>query len=376
MLVGAVPSVVALAWSVPQLLGVRAMARRPSRKWFIVQTALLGRVPLLVLVVVTALLSTSHPHLTLALFLLCFALFRSTGGLNTPTYYDLVAVAIHPRVRARFLGLTQFLGGAIGALGLIGGRAALDAFPFPGGFVVCFAVGLALITCNVFFVANVREPPRRIDPGVRPPPLLGASLRTLRQDAALRRYLGGRVLLALGGMATAFYAIHATRNLGARDGDVATFTAILLASQTISALCWGAVADRIQLQPVLFAATVLCGAAAALALVAPTLPWLAVVFVLVGGYTGALAVTDPGLPLALAEGAHADRALYVALANTLLAPFQVAAPLLGGVAADSGGYALAFGLAAALSIAAAALVARSHFQGRNASMLHPVRART
>jgi len=140
LVVGAVPAVVALSWSLPQLFGARAlrnlagrsaaggssgssglgetgradwMARPDARKRYIIQTALLGRVPMLVLVAVTALYSVSHPTLTLVLFLLCFGLFRLAGGLNTPVYYDLVAVVIHPRIRARFIGLSQFLGGAL-----------------------------------------------------------------------------------------------------------------------------------------------------------------------------------------------------------------------------------------------------------------------
>ncbi len=52
---------------------------------------------------------------------------------------------------------------------------------------------------------------------------------------------------------------------------------------------------------------------------------------------GALAVTDPGMPLALAERSNADRAIYVAVANTVLAPVYVVAPLVGGAAADTGG---------------------------------------
>ena len=56
----------------------------------------------------------------------------------------------------------------------------------------------------------------------------------------------------------AFFAVQATRTFGASAGDVAALTAVLLASQTLSTLFWGAGADRIGLTPVLLASAVLC----------------------------------------------------------------------------------------------------------------------
>ncbi|HEU5315787.1 MAG TPA: MFS transporter [Chloroflexota bacterium] len=383
VVVGAVPAIVALSWSLPQLFGAQVLAalrsgRRArwwggSRKSFVVRTAAPARIPLLVLVVATSVLAVSHPTLTLVVFFVCFGLFRGTGGLNTPVYYDLVAVAIHPRARARFIGLTQFLGGAIAAVALALGRAALDAFPFPGGFVICFAAGLVFVTLGLFCMASVREPALVVagsGPDAEAPPgggrapggILRTAARALRAEGALRRYLGARVFVALASMALAFFGVHAARDLGASDGDVALYSAVLLAAQTASALLWGAVADRFSLTPVLAAAVALAVAGTGLALLAQTLVAFGAVFALVGASLGALAVTDPGMPLALAEARGADRALYVAVANTVLAPVYVVAPLIGGGAADTGGYRLTYALAAAAGAVALPLVARTRVQ--------------
>ena len=189
----------------------------------------------------------------------------------------------------------------------------LDSYPFPVGFVICFAIGFVFMTAAIGCMALVREPPfvpRALDgpAGGRDterPGLFRDARATLRRDSALRRYLGGRILLVIGGMAAAFFAVQATRTFGASAGDVAALTAVLLASQTLSTLFWGAGADRIGLTPVLFASAVLCAAAPAAALLAPDLLWFTLVFVLVGLSAGALAVTDAGMPLALAEGTGA-----------------------------------------------------------------------
>ena len=374
VIVGAVPAVVALCWSLPQLLGARRLSSLQSgratasrwgatRKSYIARTALAGRIPLLMLVLSTALFSVSNPTLALVLFFVCFGLFRFTGGINTPVYYDLVAAVIDPRARARFIGLSQFLGGAIAAAALVAGRAVLDAFPFPGGFVICFAIGFFFVTSAIGCMAIVREPPftRPIDTPPAPEPhpggIIRASVQTLRRDGAFRRYLGSRVFVAFASMGQAFFAVHATRQLGASDGDVAFFSAILLAAQTGSTLLWGAAADRSGLRPVLLAAVVLGIGAASLAIAAPTLVVFTIVFALSGAALGALAVTDPGMPLALAETAQSNRALYVAVANTVLAPVYVVAPLVGGAAADAGGYGLTYVIAAGAGGVALALVA-------------------
>ena len=377
VVVGAVPAMVALAWSLPQLLGAHVLrsltapgSRRSlwgsTRKSYIVRTALVGRIPLLILVVATALFSVSHPTPTLVFFFLCYGAFRFTGGINTPVYYDLVAVVIHPRTRARFIGLSQFLGGAIAAVALALGRTVLDSFPFPVGFVICFGIGLFFVTVAIGCMAVVREPPIVQAPA---PAETGREVlaregivqtirRTLRSDSAFRSYLGGRAFVALATMAQAFYAVHAVRNLGASDGDVAGYSAVLLGCQTVSTLLWGAVADRLSLPPVLLAGTLLGALATGAALVAPSLAWFTLVFAASGASLGALAITDAGVPLALAERSGNDRALYIAVANTVFAPVYVLAPLLGGAAADAGGYPLTYLIALGAGAVAAVLVGR------------------
>ena len=368
VLVGAVPAVVFLCWAVPQLAGARALALQPSRKRFIIRTALLGRIPLLLAIGATAALAVSHPGITLFLFLTGFGLFRLSGGLNTPAYYDLVASAISPRVRARFLGTSQFLGGAVGAAGLIAGRRVLDSYPFPGGFVICFAIGFFFMTAAIGCMALVREPP--FVPSARAgaggtgvgerPGLLRDAGGTLRRDPACRRYLGGRILLAIGGHGGGLLRragdAHLWRQRG-RRGRLDRPAAgqpdpehPLLGGQRRphradagAARLRGAVRRRPGGRP----------PGAGPALVRP------------GLRPGGAIRRGPGRDRrrdapgpgggdrwAGSSGARGGPALYIAVSNTILAPFHVAAPLLGGVLADAGGYRLTAAVALVASVAA------------------------
>lgn len=350
---GAVPAVMALSWALPQLLGARAMSGITSRKRYIIVTALLGRVPLIVMIGVIWAFATTHPQLTLLAFFVCFALFRATSGMNTPVYYDLVGATIHPRQRSRFIGLNQFLGGGIGALALVGGRSLLDSFPFPIGFVLCFGLGTVIITTAIIWMSVVREPPIVKSDSASQPSVLVQARNVWTSDRTFRRYLIARCLVALTGLASAFFAVQATRELGATDGDVAIYSAILLASQTISTLGWGAIANRLKLMNVLLAGTVLAGLASLLAFMAPSASVIMIVFALAGASMGAIVVSDGALPLSFAEASKQDRSLYVAVANTAVSPINLIAPLLGGALADAGGYGTTYVIASALAVLAA-----------------------
>ena len=350
---GAVPAVIALSWALPQLLGARAMSGITSRKRYIIVTALLGRVPLIVMIGIIWAFANTHPQLTLLAFFVCFALFRAISGMNTPVYYDLVGATIHPRQRSRFIGLNQFLGGGIGALALVGGRSLLDSFPFPIGFVLCFGLGTVIITTAIIWLAVVREPPIVKSGSASQPNVLIQARNVWSSDRTFRRYLIARCLVALTGLASAFFAVQATRELGASDGDVAIYSAILLASQTISTLGWGAIANRLQLMNVLLAGTVLAGSASLLAFMAPSATVIMIVFALAGASMGAIVVSDGALPLSFAEASKQDRSLYVAVANTAVSPINLVAPVLGGALADAGGYGTTYVIASALAVLAA-----------------------
>ena len=95
VLAGAVPAIVTIAWAIPQLLGASVATRVTSRKWFIIQTALAGRVPLIFMEAIIWWFALDYPTLTLVAFFACFGLFRAISGVNTPVYFDLVGKERH-----------------------------------------------------------------------------------------------------------------------------------------------------------------------------------------------------------------------------------------------------------------------------------------
>ena len=72
--------------------------------------------------------------------------------------------------------------------------------------------------------------------------------------------------------------------------------------------------------------------------------WFILVFILAG--VANVAVWTIGLTMILEFGTEADRPAYIGMANTLVAPATILAPLLGGWLADRAGYPAAFFLSA------------------------------
>jgi len=81
-------------------------------------------------------------------------------------------------------------------------------------------------------------------------------------------------------------------------------------------------------------------ASASLAWLAPDMTWFYLVFMLAG--VANVTFWTTGITLTLEFGAEAERPAYIGLANTLVAPGAILAPLVGGWLADSAGYPAAF----------------------------------
>ena len=77
---------------------------------------------------------------------------------------------------------------------------------------------------------------------------------------------------------------------------------------------------------------------------APSIDWLYLVFILSG--LANVSYWTIGMAMTIQYGTETERPVYIGLANTLIAPATIIAPLLGGWIADSAGYQTTFMLSA------------------------------
>jgi MFS family permease len=127
-------------------------------------------------------------------------------------------------------------------------------------------------------------------------------------------------------------------------GTAGVLTGLLMLVQVVANPAFGWLGDRYSHRLMYGFGVLLAGISAAVALFAPSLEWFYLVFALAGISGAALWTTT--MALTVEFGSPAERPYYIGLANTLVAPATLFAPIFGGWLADSLGYQATFGVAA------------------------------
>jgi MFS-type transporter involved in bile tolerance (Atg22 family) len=186
----------------------------------------------------------------------------------------------------------MFLGAGAGMLAASLSAWFLEAYPFPLNFVYTFSLAALFITISWVFLALTREP-------VQPPTVPRQSTRQywqalptiVREDENFRRFLWGRLSLALGGMGIGFITVTAVKQWQVSNSTVGLYTLALLFGQTLGNLFFGLLADRYGHKLSLELSALAGMSAFLVAWLAPEADWYFVVFVLLGISTGGIVVS-------------------------------------------------------------------------------------
>lgn len=356
VVIGAIPALMGVGWMLPSIFAANHAQGLERKVPFILRYTVFERVPYVLLGVAAIWLAPVSPGLTLVLLMAMLALMTVTGGVLMPAWLDVIGAVVPANLRGRFFALANGAGALFG----LGGAAAvsyiLDRNGYPVGYGLCFLSGTIFLGLSYLVLSQVREPATTVNPERLPTrDYLRRLPRLLARDRNLTRLVTARAFAVSGQMASGFYAAYALKELGASDSQVGVFTSIVLAAQTLGNFGLGWLADRHGHRLVLAIGALgnLVGAAAALA--AGSVAPLYVSFV--GMATSMAATNVSGMSIGMDMGPPAERPTYVAIVNSSTAPFQLIAPLLGGLLADAYGYSAPFGASIVLSaIGAAALL--------------------
>jgi MFS family permease len=199
-----------------------------------------------------------------------------------------------------------------------------------------------------FFLALTREevtpPPTAEDV---PQPTAELSRHILRSDASFKWFLVARNLFQFGTMAFSFYIIYAVLKLGMSEVEAGFMAAALNITLVIANPVLGWLADHWNIQAVMTLGAVASLLSALVAFLAPSLGWFYLVIVLQGFAN--VTFWTIGIAFTLQFGTDRQRPVYIGLANTLIAPSTILAPLVGGWLADAINYQATFLVSAGLS---------------------------
>lgn len=350
--VGLIPVVWAVGLNLPQLLIANHAQQVHSKKRLLLTTALLQRLPWLLLAAGTFLfVGEASPALGLGLFFTAFALAAVGGSLNMPVWFDLVAKVTPVRMRGRLFAVRAVVGAVLGILGGLGVTWVLDAVAYPMNFALLFALGFAAMMVSYVALVLLREgervvPRRRIEYGL----FLRLLPRILRRNRNYRNFLIGDALFVTASVAGAFFTVDALARFGLPESYAGRFTIVMAAASVVAGPLFGVLGDRYGHRLNLFLGAVATVLASVFALIAPSAEVYLLVFVLSAVVLVLRSISR--LPIVAELCDEADRPTYVALSNVLTAPFALAGVLAGWVAGRFGYDAVFIGTAVVGAVAA------------------------
>jgi MFS family permease len=314
ILIGIVGSIHTIGWQLPQLFTAGMVARLRRFKPMVMMLTIHERWPFFGLALVALLVPFLHPGLIVALAFLMMAIHALGGGLAATAWQSMIGKIMPEEQRGTFFGTQSAVANLLGA----------------GG-----ALAAGVLT---------REPAHELLSTEEIPRLAWKQMaRIVRRDSNFRWFLLARMLTSVSWVAVAFYAIYAIRTFQVSEATIGLLTGVMTISQTIANPVFGWMGDRWGHRSMYLVGALMISASAAIALFATQAGWFYVAFALAGAANATF--WSVAIALTLEFGEEHERPLYIGLANTLVAPASLLAPIVGGALAQQSGFQATFLLA-------------------------------
>jgi MFS family permease len=341
LLIGLIPAIHAVGWQLPQLFMANSVARLRRYKPMVMWMTIQERLPFVGLALVALFLAKLGNTLALVL---TFALLVWQGlgaGFTANAWQSMIAKIIPSDWRGTFFGGQAAIANIMMSIAAIAAGYILDRLHAPINFTLCFLLTVTGLILSYIVLGMTREPvdQEKSIPERQPSPWKDG-LAVLRRDKNFAAYLVIRVLSQFATMGFAFYIVYGLLHFGMSDLTAGFLTAALTISSTVANAVMGWLGDRLGHRAMLIAGSVAVALSSLIAWGAPSIGWLYPVFILSG--LANVAIWTIGMAITVEFGTEETRPTYIGLSNTLVAPFTIIAPLIGGWIAETAGFKATF----------------------------------
>jgi MFS family permease len=345
VLIGLIPAIHAVGWQLPQLFMANSVARLRRYKPMVMWMTIHERLPFLALAVVALFLGVLGNKIALILTFLILIWQGLGAGFTANGWQTMIAKIIPPDWRGTFFGAQGALANIFISAAAIAAGYILDKVKDPLNFTICFTLTGVGMGLSLLFLGLTREPVdhEKIIPERQLSTWKGG-LAILRRDRNFSAFLVIRLLSQFATMGFAFYIIYGLERFGMSDLTAGLLTAALTITQTIANAVMGWLGDRLGHRAMLIAGSVAVTLSSLMAWGAPSLNWMYLVFILSG--LANVAYWTIGMAITVEFGTEETRPTYIGLSNTLVAPFTIIAPLLGGWISETAGFQTTFMISA------------------------------
>lgn len=354
ILIGLISAVHVTGWQLPQLFTAKSVSRMSRYKPMVIMMTIQERIPFLGLALIALFYHQigSTPAIILTFAMLLWQGFGA--GFTANPWQNLIAKIIPSDALATFFGFQSSAANLLASAGALFAGFLLEHQPLPLNFFYCFIIAFGILAVSLAAISLTRESSHEVVPAREDQKNTWHNmLDILRRDRNFAWFLLGRMIVQLGTMAFSFYTVYASTRLHAGSYTIGLLTSVLLFSQVITNPLLGWIADHWSRKGVLAIGAVAIVASTIIARFAPTAVWLFPAMILVA--VASTAFWTITMAMTLEFGGDDERPMYVGMANTLIAPATILAPIIGGWLADSRGYSSTFLMSAVAGIAAAVI---------------------
>jgi MFS family permease len=355
LLIGLIPAIHAVGWQLPQLFTANRVARLQRYKPMVLLVTINERLPFLGLALVAWFLPSLGPQTALWITF-GLLIWQGMGGGFTATAWQSMIAKIIPEYRhGTFFGLQSafanlFASGAAVAAGLL-----LEKLDLPLNYTLCFLFASLAMGISYFFISLTRESAVAPEEIALPVGSFYKNLvAILKKDHRFRWFLVVRGLSQISVVAFSFYTVYAVRALGMTEAVAGLMMGVYTVGQIAANPIMGWIGDRWNHTSVMIIGALAATISAVVALTAPQLNWFYLAFILAG--IANVSIWTIGIAMTLKFGTLAERPVYIGLANTLVAPFTILAPLFGGWLADYAGFEYTFIMSAIFGLVTAVVL--------------------
>ncbi len=341
LLIGLIPAIHAVGWQLPQLFMANSVSRLRRYKPMVMLMTIQERIPYLGLALIAFFLGRLGTKVALVLTFVMLIWQGLGAGFTANAWQSMVAKIIPSDWRGTFFGAQAALANILMSLSAVAAGFILDRLHNPVNFALCFVLTVVGLGLSYISMGLTREPTdnEKSIPERQPNPWKGG-LAILRQDKNFTAYLVIRLLSQFATMGFAFYIVYGLRRFGMSDLTAGFLTAALLITSTVANAVMGWLGDRLGHRAMLIAGSLAVTLSSLMAWGAPSIGWLYPVFILSG--LANVAYWTIGMAITVEFGSEETRPTYIGLSNTLVAPFTIIAPLIGGWIAQAAGFQATF----------------------------------
>jgi MFS family permease len=341
LLIGLIPAIHNLGWQLPQLATSYSVSRQSLYKPMVLRLTVWERLPFLFLAIIAWLVPVVGARATLVLTFSVLIIQGLGAGFTATAWQSMIGKIIPSNIRGSFYGLQAAGANLLASLSAIAAGLILTRLDTPGDFTLIFIFASISMVVSYIFLALTKESPSQETVSAASQEEFWRNTRSiLRENRDFRWFLFTRILGNFGMMAFAFYTVYAVTVYNLSETLIGLITGVYMGTQIIANPVMGWIGDHWSHRGVMIIGMVSASASALIAMWAPHPNWFFLVFILAG--FGTVAFWTVGLAMILLFGGPTEKPTYIGLANTLVAPATILAPLLAGFIIDVAGYPTAF----------------------------------